>query len=214
MERGDCKNGAGKLMSELTVLQGVRLKGRVSPADLAATLGEDLADVATTVEQLTRSGLLADGNVLKISPRGRARLGELLAAERNRADSAALAAAYDDFRAVNAELKALVTDWQLKNGQPNAHEDTDYDAAVLARLDRVHRRVVPIIAVVAVHLPRLSRYSAKLQAALDKINTGDTDWLSRPIIDSYHTVWFELHEELILAAGLTRDAEAKAGEAQ
>jgi hypothetical protein len=63
-------------------------------------------------------------------------------------------------------------------------------------------------------LPRLSRYSAKLQAALDNINAGDTSWLSRPIIDSYHTVWFELHEELILAAGLTREAEAKAGEAQ
>jgi hypothetical protein len=214
MERGDRKNGAWKLMSELTVLQGVRLKGRVSPAGLAATLGEDLAEVATAVEQLTRSGLLAEGNILKISPSGRARLGELLAAERNRADSAALAAAYGDFRAVNAELKALVTDWQLKNGQPNAHEDPHYDAAVLARLDRVHRRVVPIIAAAAVHLPRLSRYSAKLQAALDKISAGDTDWLSRPIIDSYHTVWFELHEELILAAGLTREAEAKAGEAQ
>jgi hypothetical protein len=201
-------------MGELTVLQGVRLKGRVSLADLAATLGEDLADVATTVEQLTQSGLLAEGQTVKISPRGRARLGELLAAERDRADSAALAAAYDDFRAVNAELKALVTDWQLKNGQPNTHEDADYDAGIVARLGRVHRRVVPIIAAASVHLPRLSRYSAKLQAALDKINAGDTDWLSRPIIDSYHTVWFELHEELILAAGLTRDAEAKAGEAQ
>jgi DNA-binding MarR family transcriptional regulator len=211
MERGDRENCT---MSELTVLQAVRLKGRVSPADLAATLGEDLADVATTVEQLTRSGLLAEDKIVKISPSGRARLGELLAAERNGADSAALAAAYGDFRAVNAELKALVTDWQLKNGEPNTHEDANYDAAVLARLDRVHQRVVPIIAAATVHLPRLSRYSAKLQAALDKINAGDPAWLSRPIIDSYHTVWFELHEELILAAGLTREAEAKAGEVQ
>lgn len=201
-------------MSELTVLHAVRLKGRVSPTDLAATLGEDLADVAATVERLTRSGLLAEGTILKISPSGRARLGELLAAERDRADSAALAAAHGDFREVNAELKALITDWQVKNGQPNNHEDADYDAAVLARLDGVHRRVLPIIAAAAVHLPRLSRYSAKLQAALDSINAGETSWLSRPIIDSYHTVWFELHEELILAAGLTREAEAKAGEAQ
>lgn len=201
-------------MSELTVLQAVRLKGRVTPTDLAATLGEDLADVATTVARLTRSGLLAEGTILKISPSGRARLSELLAAERDCADSTALAAAYSDFREVNTELKALVTDWQVKNGQPNHHEDADYDAAVLARLDRLHQRVVPIIAAAAVHLPRLSRYSAKLQAALDNINAGDTSWLSRPIIDSYHTVWFELHEELILAAGLTREAEAKAGEAQ
>jgi hypothetical protein len=201
-------------MNELTVLQAVRLKGRVSAGDLAATLGEDPADVANTVEQLTRAELLAKGKVVKISPRGRARLSELLAAERKGADADALAAVYGDFRAVNTEFKALVTDWQLKNGQPNTHDDGDYDAAVLARLDRVHQRVVPIIAAAAVHLPRLSRYSAKLQAALDKINAGETVWLSRPIIDSYHTVWFELHEELILAAGLTREAEANAGEAQ
>jgi DNA-binding MarR family transcriptional regulator len=201
-------------MSELTVLQAVRLKGRVSLADLAATLGEDPADVANTVEQLTRSGLLAEGKGIKISPRGRARLSELLASEREGADVDGLAAACGDFRAVNTEFKALVTDWQLKSGQPNTHEDAEYDAAVLSRLDRVHHRVVPIIAAAAVHLPRLSRYTAKLQAALDKVNAGETMWLSRPIIDSYHTVWFELHEELILAAGLTREAEAKAGEAQ
>ncbi|GBE64509.1 hypothetical protein MFM001_09710 [Mycobacterium sp. MFM001] len=191
-------------MSELTVLQAVRFKGRISPADLAATLGDEPADVTDTVEQLTRAGLLVDGKTVRISPEGRARLGELLAEERASVDAAALAAVYDDFCAVNAEFKALVTDWQVKDGQPNTHEDPSYDAGVLARLDEVHRRVVPIIAAAAAQLPRLRRYSAKLQAAVDKIHAGETLWLSRPLIDSYHTVWFELHEELILAAGRTR----------
>jgi hypothetical protein len=198
-------------VSELAVLQAVRLKGRVSLGDLAATLAED---VAGTVDRLTRSGLLIDGKTLRVSPDGRARLDELLTAERRHVDQAALSAAYGDFRAVNTEFKALVTDWQLKDGQPNTHDDTDYDAAVLARLDNVHQRVTPIIAAVAAELPRLRRYSAKLQAALDKVHAGETVWLSRPIIDSYHTVWFELHEELILAAGLTRESEARSGNAQ
>ncbi|ORV09375.1 hypothetical protein [Mycobacterium celatum] len=201
-------------MSELTVLQAVRFKGRVSPADLAATLGEDPAEVARTVEQLTRTGLLIDGKTVRISPDGRARLAELLAEERAAADTAALASAYDEFRGVNTEFKSLVTDWQVKDGQPNTHEDDSYDAGVLSRLDEVHRRVMPIIAAAASQLPRLSHYSAKLQAAIDKIYAGETLWLSRPLIDSYHTVWFELHEELILAAGRTREAEAKSGEAQ
>ena len=201
-------------MNELTVLQAVRLKGRVSRADLAATLGEDPDDLATTVNQLTRSGLLVDGKALRVSPAGRVRLQALLADERRHVDQAALAAAYGDFRTVNAEFKALVTDWQLRDGQPNMHDDTDYDAAVLARLEKVHERVAPIIAAAADQLPRLSRYPAKLQAALDKVRAGETVWLSRPIIDSYHTVWFELHEELILAAGLTRKSEAKSGHAQ
>jgi hypothetical protein len=191
-------------VSELVVLQAVRLKGRINRDDLAATLGED---VGLAVDGLVEAGLLADGPALRISPEGRVRLEELLTSERQQVDAAAILAAYDEFRSVNAEFKALVTDWQLKGGQPNTHNDADYDAAVLARLDEVHHRVAPVIAAAAAELPRLGRYAAKLQTALDRVSGGETMWLSRPLIDSYHTVWFELHEELILAAGLTREAE-------
>jgi hypothetical protein len=191
-------------MTELAVLQAVRLKGRVSRDDLAATLGGDFVDV---VDRLVGSGLLLDGPTLRLSPEGRGRLEGLLADERSHVDAAAVLGAYDEFRSVNTEFKALVTDWQLKDGQPNTHEDVGYDAAVLARLDDVHRRVTRTIAAVATHLPRLSRYSVKLQTALDNIHAGETMWLARPLIDSYHTVWFELHEELILAAGRTRETD-------
>jgi hypothetical protein len=201
-------------MSELAVLQAVRLKGRVSLADLAVTLEEDPNELAAVVDGLVASGLVLDSSMLRVSPDGRARLDELLTDERRRVDVAVLSAAHADFRAVNTEFKALVTDWQIADGRPNTHEDADYDSAILTRLDGVHRRVTPIVDAAADQLPRLSRYSAKLQTALDKVHAGETMWLSRPLIDSYHTVWFELHEELILAAGLTREAEAKAGHAQ
>ena len=38
--------------------------------------------------------------------------------------------------------------------------------------------------------------------------TAAHDYLASPLVDSYHTVWFELHEELIELAGSTREAEA------
>jgi len=201
-------------VTELKVLQAVRLKGRVSEAHVAVTVDEDAANVAARIAELTAAGLLVEGKALRISPDGRHRLSELLTQERSGTDVAAMAAAYDDFRGVNADFKALVTDWQLADGQPNTHEDTDYDAVVLARLDGVHERVVPIIAAAAAQVPRLSAYGDKLTAALDKVKAGETTWFTRPVIDSYHTVWFELHEELILAAGLTRADETKAGHAQ
>ena len=204
-------------MTELAVLQAVRLKGRVSAADLAATLGEDLDDVTPTVDQLIASGLLVDGTTLKISPSGRTRLETLIAEERRGIDSAAITAAYHDFRAVNTDFKAVVTEWQLKGGpagKPNTHDDAEYDAAVLARLDDVHSRVVPIIDAAATQLPRLNAYSSKLLVALGKVKAGQTAWLTRPLIDSYHTVWFELHEELIGAIGLTREEAARSGDAQ
>ncbi|OBB94353.1 hypothetical protein [Mycobacterium sp. 852002-30065_SCH5024008] len=204
-------------MTELAVLQAVRLKGRLRPAELAGTLNEDIADVTTIVGRLTAAGLLVDGATVRITPAGRERLAALLDEERSGADRAALAAAYDDFRPVNTEFKSLVTDWQLKGGPggtPNAHDDAEYDAAVLARLANVHARVLPIIESVAAQLPRLNAYPAKLVAALGKVRAGETAWLTRPLIDSYHTVWFELHEELILAVGLTREEAARSGDAQ
>jgi hypothetical protein len=200
-------------MSELTVLQAVRLKGRVSEADLAATVDENPADVAATLAQLTAAGLLVQGKTLRISPEGRERLNSLLAEERSGVDQNVLAKSYDDFRAVNNAFKALVSDWQIKDGQPNSHDDPEYDAAVLNRLDNVHQQVLPVITTVTTLLPRLGSYTKKLNSALAKVKAGETTWLARPIIDSYHTVWFELHEELIAASGLTREEEARAGHA-
>lgn len=200
-------------MSELQVLQGIRLKGRVGLDDLAATLGAEPQTVAPVVDALSGAGLLVAGRTLRITPEGRTRLDQLLAEERSGADVQTVRNAYRNFRAVNAEFKALVSDWQVKDGSPNAHDDRDYDTAVLTRLERVHELTLPILAEVATQIPRLAHYGERLTAALQKVRSGDAAWLTRPIVDSYHTVWFELHEELIAVAGLTREDEAAAGHA-
>jgi hypothetical protein len=201
-------------MDELTLLQAVRLKGRVRPVDLVATLDEEAAVVDDTVKELTEANLLTEGKAVRLSPEGRARLTELLIEERRGIDGDAFARTYDEFRGVNRDFKSLVAQWQLKDGEPNDHTDADYDAAVLGRLDGVHQAVLPVLAAASRQLPRLDAYTAKLSAALEKIQAGDTSWFTRPIVDSYHTVWFELHEELIGAAGLTREDEAKSGQAE
>ena len=37
--------------------------------------------------------------------------------------------------------------------------------------------------------------------------SGDHDYIASPRLDSYHNVWFELHEDLILTQGIDRAAE-------
>lgn len=198
-------------MDELALLQAVRLKGRVRPAALAATLDEDESTVNSKVQQLTEADLVVNGSTVRLSPAGRARLTEIAHRRRQDVDGETIIRSYEEFRGVNRDFKSLVSAWQLKNGEPNDHTDADHDAAVLDRLDDVHRAVLPILTVVAGQLPRLGAYAAKLSAALGQIQAGDTSWFTRPLVDSYHTVWFELHEELIGAAGLTRADEANAG---
>jgi hypothetical protein len=36
---------------------------------------------------------------------------------------------------------------------------------------------------------------------------GETEWLTSPRVDSYHTVWMQLHEDLLLALGRDRASE-------
>ena len=201
-------------MNELALLQAVRLKGRVRPADLAATLQLDEVTVGATVEDFAEAGLLVSGKAVRLTPEGRDRLAELLAAERAGVEGQVLTRIYDEFRTLNREFKALVTDWQLRDGVPNDHSDADHDSAVLGRLEGVHSSILPILTSACGQLPRLNAYSSKLSTALNKIRAGDATWFTRPIVDSYHTVWFELHEELIGAAGLTREDEAHAGHAE
>ena len=117
--------------------------------------------------------------------------------------------AYGRFLSHNRELLSLCTAWQMRegpNGDPmlNDHGDAEYDASVLDRLDAVHEHVLPVTRDLAAALERYRPYGERLSNARDRVRAGDTDWLTRPLIDSYHTVWFELHEDLLVTLGLER----------
>jgi pyruvate,orthophosphate dikinase len=62
--------------------------------------------------------------------------------------------------------------------------------------------------------PRLAAYVARLERAAERIAGGDHSHVAKLIADSYHTVWFELHEDLISLAGLTREALVRRGALQ
>ena len=52
---------------------------------------------------------------------------------------------------------------------------------------------------------RLKVYQKKLLAALEKAENGETAAVSDARSDSYHTVWFELHEDLLRLMGRQRE---------
>jgi hypothetical protein len=120
-----------------------------------------------------------------------------------------LGSTYERFEEVNRDLKSLITEWQtiLIDGKavPNDHSDEAYDRKVIDRLNDFHDGVEPMFGDLAAGVGRLSRYGDRLGTALDKVDTGETDYVSGVRVDSYHTVWFELHEDLIRILGTTRD---------
>lgn len=115
--------------------------------------------------------------------------------------------AYQDFLPLNAALLRVCTDWQLRpDGSPNDHSDRAYDWKVLERLDRLDERVASLVGRLAEAVPRFSAYPGRLSAALDRI-AGDRQWLASPRCDSYHTVWMQMHEDLLTAVGASREDE-------
>jgi pyruvate, orthophosphate dikinase len=203
-------------MNELTLLQLARVKGLLSAEAAGIALGVDGEIISRAFEQFCAKGWLGStARGWRLTPEGRTIVSQMVEDERCALDAEALSVLYRQFCEVNAELKATMTAWQLRaDGTPNDHSDGDYDRAVVARLSLLHAGADPLIEQIARAAPRLAHYQRRLAAALDNIRQGETAYVARPIIDSYHTVWFELHEDLMAINGLTRAAEARAGRAQ
>jgi hypothetical protein len=123
-------------------------------------------------------------------------------------EDGALTAAYERFEKVNTDLLALFTDWQTVPAggvrHPNDHHDQEYDKRIIDRLGDLHEKAERVVGRCAEVWPRLSRYLVRLEAAYDRVLAGEIDYVSGVRIDSYHTVWFELHEDLLRMLGRTR----------
>ena len=121
--------------------------------------------------------------------------------------------AYGRFQRVNGELLDVCTAWQLKSVDGtqmlNDHADVAHDTETIARLAKVHAAAAPVVADLGAALSRFDRYGPRLAHALAKVEAGQTEWFTKPLLDSYHTVWFELHEDLLSTLGLQRGAEGR-----
>ncbi|MGV0793618.1 hypothetical protein [Mycolicibacterium sp. XJ1819] len=201
-------------MHELLVLQTIRLKGRAAESHLPDFTGLESDTLERVLTDAEHADFVQRGSSLQLTAQGRTNLNELLSAEREQLDIAAITSVYDEFTAVNTQLKEIVSAWQLREPNvPNDHGDAEYDQQVIARLARVHERICPLLRHLSTLVPRLAIYEARLSEAMARLHGGEHCFLASPLVDSYHQVWFELHQELIEVLGRTREQEAAEGRA-
>lgn len=145
---------------------------------------------------------------LRLTPTGRELHTTWARVEAGGDTEAAVERAYQRFLALNRELIRVCNDWQVRpGGSPNDHADPAYDWSVIDRLVAIDDRVGPILRTAAARVTRFTRYRARLRYARERVNEGEHDWLTSPRIDSYHTLWMQLHEDLLLALGRDRASE-------
>ncbi len=118
-----------------------------------------------------------------------------------------LAEKYHHFLELNETFKQLCADWQLRNGEPNDHADKAYDSAVVKRLGVLDDEAQPICHAFGKTAKRFDGYAARLTGSRTALEAGDERMFTGVMCGSYHDVWMELHEDLILTQGIDRVAE-------
>jgi hypothetical protein len=188
----------------------LRIKGFAKSemvADIAAIAVEE-AEAELAALMAKEFALFREARSLwQITPAGKEAHKEALAADTPDAVRKALHAPYETFLGLNTAFKELCGDWQLKNGAPNDHSDADYDKGVIERLVKMNIEAVPVVETMADVLGRLAAYVPRLHSTSQRVVAGEQNMFTGVMVGSYHDVWMELHEDLILTQGIDRAAE-------
>lgn len=199
---------------ELLALHAIRIKGYADTSAAARRFGLDREVTEELLLDHEARGWVqrsefADLTGWSLTAAGRTENGRQLAAELDETARAEVAARHDEFVPLNARFLTTITKWQIRPapGDPmaaNDHTDFRWDDRVFDSLGYLDRRLRPLTDGLAAVLDRFDGYADRFSAALGRAVRGERSWVDQTGIDSCHTVWFELHEDLLATLGLER----------
>jgi hypothetical protein len=194
------------------VLHALRCVGGAGLARVVAATGLDRDAAESELIDLAMAGLVThdagEFGGWSLTAAGRAADADRSAAELAAAGvRTAITAAYDRFLVLNPELLDICTAWQTRRIDgvvvANRHDDPAHDARVLDRLADLAGRADALCTDLAVALPRFGRYRVRLADALALARSGRTEYVTDDL-EAYHTIWFQLHEDLLATLGIPR----------
>jgi hypothetical protein len=189
----------------------LRIKGFANLDTLAEITALELNEVESHVQGLAgveHAQFRENRGLWQLTPAGREAHGPALAADLDGIDAAQLlASAYPGFVGVNVRFKELCGAWQLRGDAPNDHTDTAYDDGVIEQLAAMNEEAQPLVVAMGESLDRMNPYATRLDSALDRLRAGASNMFTGVMCNSYHDIWMELHEDLILTQGIDRSAE-------
>ena len=105
---------------------------------------------------------------------------------------------YERFEGYNSRFLSLMSAWQTESDE--AQERT------YSRLARIVERHVEALDDAACWIPRYRHYAARFERSLEHVDSGRSDYVSSPVVDSLHNIWFEFHEDLLAVLGRPRES--------
>lgn len=200
MTRVDVPNPPHRTSVDLLVLHGLRCVGFTSLAGVSDATGLPESDVESELIDLAMAGLVTrvpgEFGGWGLTDAGRAtdaqRIAEELAATGARH---VVTTAYEKFLVLNPELLDLCAAWQEQRGEPTR---------VLDRFADLHRRAEAGCSELFAAMLRFRRYRERLSDALTRARSGSSAYVTNST-RSYHAVWFQLHEDLLVTLGIPRE---------
>jgi hypothetical protein len=177
--------------TEFEALHLARVRGMVA----AEAFGFDLEYL------VTRSLLVSTKHGYLLSPKGLEHHELLLTGWRTTIDLELFAKAYERFLAVNAAAKDACATWQRMSG------DDESRYVAVDTLTELMQRAAPSLRRAARLVPRFTSYETRLNRALGRAGAGDARFITDPGVDSFHSVWFECHEDFLVTLGRSREDE-------
>ena len=172
------------------LLNAVVVKGVAETGALADAIDVPEAEAGPVLAELAEKGLIRYRS---------GRLGGWMATEPGREERARLMRAqrlvlpddraYSVFVVANAELKRQCLSWQTA--------DAPELAQYVEELAVIHAQVHQVIGVFQRVRPRFAAYARRLDATRERFLAGDPHALTGVGADSYHTVWMELHSDIL-----------------
>jgi len=186
------------------VLHALGIKGRASLEEVAAVLGQIPSETEQWLRRLDGAGLVIErmarrGPSWMLSPAGRSAYTNQSWESVSSDARDRLLAEYRSFLQVNTRAKTACSIWQTTSDEHRRVE-------VLTELEEIHERVGPVLTRCGRIVPRFGRYALRLGEALKRA-PEDPRYVVSPTVDSFHTVWFECHEDFLVTLGRTRHDE-------
>ncbi len=200
---------------ELLVLHAVRILGMADDREVAARFDLDPSVASELLLDFQAVGWVAHVEFAgtggwTLTDAGRKENERRLADELAGTDSRpTVEAAFSEFLPQNDRLLRAATDWQLRPSRTdpmavNDHTDPEWDRRVLDELTTLSENLRGIGMTLSARLSRFRGYDQRFAAALERVRRGEPAWVNRPKVDSCHTVWMQLHEDLLATLGIQR----------
>jgi len=187
--------------TELAVLQHLAMEGIAETEEVVDGTGRSESGVVDVLERLESEGHVEEDGFWYLSDTGEERLNEVCRARFDDNQLAEIREVFERFEEFDGRMKDLAETWQ----ELDEHErgpDADPVDEVVDLQTKVESLFADLPADVhAVYEP----YVDALSEAVDRLQDGETEYFTATDVDSYHTVWFELHDDLLRTLGEERE---------